>query len=89
MNLYFFLSIGILIIAVFLYKISQKKSKTLFKYIPAVLFAISIAFVYLKMLFISKRYEAITDIIVLMLLAVGLGSALLTAIIIEMINKRK
>ncbi|WP_107839344.1 hypothetical protein [Metasolibacillus meyeri] len=86
MNLYFLLSIGILIIAVFLYKISQKKSKRFFKYIPAVLFAISIAFVYLKMLFISKRYEVITDTIVLMLLAVGLGSALLTVIIIEMIK---
>ncbi|WPK11158.1 hypothetical protein R6U77_14865 [Lysinibacillus louembei] len=53
----YLLAIAILIlavIAVWLYQISKKKSKKLLKYIPAILFAVSIALVYFKMLFISK-----------------------------------
>ncbi|MEH7126195.1 hypothetical protein V7127_23575 [Bacillus sp. JJ1773] len=92
MNIYFALPIGIVVItfvAVLLYKISKQKSDKLTKYIPSILFAISIALVYFKMFFISKGYDAISDIVVIIFLSVGLGNSLLGAIIIEIINKWK
>lgn len=85
----YLLAIGILIlavVAVWLYQISKKKSKKLLKYIPAILFAVSIALVYFKMLFISKGFEAITDIVAMILLSIGLGIALFTAVIVEIIR---
>ena len=92
MNLNIAIPIGIAIVifvAVLLYKISTKRMHKLIKYIPSILFAISICMMYLKILFISKGYEAISDIVVIIILAIGLGSSLLGAIIIEIINKKK
>ena len=71
------------------YKISLKRRNKLIKNIPSIVFAISICMMYLKILFISKGYEAISDIVVIIFLAIGLGSSLLAAIIIEIINKKK
>ena len=92
MNINIAIPIGIAVVifvAVLLYKISTKRTRKLIKYIPSILFAISICMMYLKILFISKGYEAILDIVIIIFLAIGLGISLLGAIIIEFINKKK
>lgn len=71
------------------YRIGKAKSNGLFKYIPAIGAAFAIVIFYLKTLFISKGYEGIFDMIVIIFLAYILVISIVVAIIIEIINRRK
>lgn len=57
------------------------------KYLPSIVFAISIALVYFKMLFISKGFNPIIDIVVIIFLSCALGISILVVAIIEVIKK--
>lgn len=92
MSVDFAFLIGIVIVvfvSVLLYRFSKNKSNRLMKYIPAIAFALSIAFVYLKMIFISKGFAPIIDIVVIIFLSIALGVSLLTAVLIEFLNRTK
>jgi 4-amino-4-deoxy-L-arabinose transferase-like glycosyltransferase len=91
MSTYLLLTMGILIIGIVTaqaFKFSNNKSNKLKKFIPSIIFALCIALFYLKMLFVSKGYDAIIDIVFIIFLSIGLGSSLIVALILEFINRR-
>jgi ABC-type Mn2+/Zn2+ transport system permease subunit len=92
MSSYLALLIGIVIIAfvsLFLYRLGRKKSSEIMKYIPSIVAAISIALVYFKMIFISQRYEPITDIVIMINLSFVFGITLLVAVLMDIMSRRK
>ena len=91
MNSYLALLIAlviIMLISLFLYRFGRDKSKRLIKYIPSIASALSIALVYLKMIIISKGYQPILDIVIMIILSVVLGVSLLIAVTMDFLNKR-
>ncbi len=54
------------------------------KYIPSMVFAISIVLFYLKMVLLSKGYEGILDIVMIINLSVVLFISILLALIMEL-----
>ncbi|OCA81656.1 hypothetical protein A8F94_22605 [Bacillus sp. FJAT-27225] len=92
MSVYIAFSVLIVIftfVSVLLYRFSKNKSNKLMKYIPSIVTALSIALVYVKMLFLSQGYEPITDIVVIIILSFVLGFSLLAAVFIDIMNRRK
>jgi hypothetical protein len=91
MSAYLAFLIAVAIIAFvsfFLYRFGRNKSKRLVKYIPSIATAICIALVYLKMTLISQGYEPILDIVIMIVMSLILGVSLLTAVIMDLLNKR-
>lgn len=86
----FFILIAILtLISVSVYLLSKNQIHKFIKYIPALVAALGIVVVYIKMQFFSEGFEEIYYVITLIFLSVVFGVALLTAIIIEIIQRLK
>lgn len=78
----------ITLVSFFLYRFGRNKSKKVMKYIPSIVTAISIALVYLKMIFISQGYQPILDIVIMIVLSVLLGFSLLVAVLLDLLNRK-
>lgn len=92
MSLHQLIPVGLfifLIVAPIIYGLSKEGSKRRTKFIPAFLFALLIVIFYLKFSFVTKGYDQIADVVIIIFSSVGLGISLLMAIAMEFINKRK
>lgn len=91
MNVYLAFLIGIVIISFvsyYFYRFCSYKSNKMLKYIPSIVSILSIAFVYLKMSFISQGYEPIIDIVMMIILSCVFVFSLLVAVLIDYMNKK-
>jgi LytS/YehU family sensor histidine kinase len=74
------------------YFIGKRVSSRLIKYIPAIATGVGMSFFYIKLNFIpykSHPYEAINDIVAIILLGIIFTISLLSSIFIEIVTKRK
>ncbi|MBB6452635.1 asparagine N-glycosylation enzyme membrane subunit Stt3 [Salirhabdus euzebyi] len=77
------------IVFIFFIQLFKRKSTKLLKFIPAIVSAFGMAIFYLKMLFVSQGYDAIYDVLVIIILSVLLSLSLIGAIILQIVEYKK
>jgi predicted tellurium resistance membrane protein TerC len=86
------LSIFLMVLsAIITYKIGERVSSRIIKYIPAISTGVGLIFFYIRINFIPYKthaFDALVDIQAIILLAIVFGVSLLLALLMEFTNKR-